>query len=200
MIAVRRIATVAGLTVGVIVAASLPASAAFSDVVSLATTTVDTLTVAAPATVTLNDSCTTATTVVTQTISTNPGTGQQTQTAYSSTTSYATSASNVNSNTTSTVDGPGPLEKTTTTTTKSTTLTVTASWTASASRGVNGYLVNAYLSDGTVYPMAQTGVSTLSTSASVDAGYLAYQPRLTVTTLTDYGWTATTAKTAVVTC
>jgi hypothetical protein len=98
------------------------------------------------------------------------------------------------------VAGPGTYETTTTTTTQSTTLSVTASWTASASRGVNGYAVTAYLSDGSAYPMAQTGVSTLSTSASVDAGYLVYQPRLTVTTLTSYGWTATTAKSAVVTC
>ena len=199
MTGIRRIATVLGLTSAVVVGASLPASAGFADTAATAHR-VDTLTVAAPSTVTVNDSCTTATTVVRRTVYTNPGTGEQIQTAYSSTTTYAGSSTNVNSNTTSTVTGPGPNEVTTTTTTKSTTLSVTASWTASASRGVNGYAVNAYLSDGTVYPMAQTGVGTLSTSASVDAGYLAYQPRLTVTTLTSYGWTATTAKSAVVTC
>lgn len=199
MITVRRIATVAALTAGVIAAASLPASAAFSDAAPVATS-VSTLTVAAPSTITVNDSCSTATTVVKRTVYTNPGTGEQIQTAYSSTTTYAASSTNVSSNTSTTVAGPGPNEMTTTTTTKSTTLSVTASWTASASRGVNGYLVNAYLNDGTVYPMAQTGVGVLSTSASVDAGYLSYQPRLTVTTLTSYGWTATSAQTAVVTC
>jgi hypothetical protein len=48
--------------------------------------------------------------------------------------------------------------------------------------------------------MAQTAAGTLSTSASVDAGNLVYQPRLSVTTLTSYGWTATTLPTAVLTC
>jgi hypothetical protein len=199
MIAVRRIATVAGLTVGVIVAASLPASAAFSDVVPVATS-VDTLTVAAPSTVTVNDSCLTTTTVVKRTVYTDPTTGVQTQTLYSSTSNTVSSTTNVNYSNTSTAAGPGWNETTTTTTTQNTILYVTASWSASASRGVSGYLVNAYLNDGTVYPMAQTGAGGLSTSASVDADYVAYQPRLTVTTLTSYGWTATTAKTAVVTC
>jgi hypothetical protein len=45
-----------------------------------------------------------------------------------------------------------------------------------------------------------TVVGILSTSASVDAGYLSYLPRLPVTTLTSYGWTATTAQTPVLTC
>jgi hypothetical protein len=75
---------------------------------------------------------------------------------------------------------------------------VTASWTASDTRGVTGYLVDAHLSDGTVYPMAQT--TALSTSQSVDADNLAYLPRLSVTTLTSYGWTATTPQTPVISC
>ena len=187
------------LTGAVILGASVPAWAAFGDTVKL-TTTINTITVAAPATVTLNDSCTTTTTVVQQTVNTNPGTGAQTVTAYSSTTTYATSSSNVQGTTTSSVAGPGPNEVTTTTTTKNTMLTVSASWTASGSRGVNGYLVNAHLSDGTVYTMAQTAAGTLSTSQTVDADNLAYQPRLSVTTLTSYGWTAQSALTGYVTC
>ena len=75
-----------------------------------------------------------------------------------------------------------------------------ASWTASASRGLSGYLVKAHLNDGTVYPMAQTVAGTLSTSQSVDAGNLVYQPRLSVTTLTSYGWTAQSALTGYVSC
>ena len=187
------------LTVAVIVGASVPAWAAFSDLVTVRTT-ISTLTVAAPATVTINDSCTTTTTTTTQTVSTNPGTGVQTTTYYNSTTTSAASASNVQGTTTSTVPGPGPLETTTTTVTKNTMLTVSASWTASATRGVNGYLVNAHLSDGTVYAMAQTAASTLSTSQTVDADNLVYQPRLSVTTLTSYGWTKQSALTGYVTC
>ena len=195
----RRLAVLALLTAGAVTGASLPASAAFSNSVTV-NTTVATIAVAAPATVTVNDTCTTTTTVVKRTVYTDPSTGVQTQTAYSSTTTYATSASNVQSSTSSTVAGPGYNETTTTTTTKSTNVNVTASWPASASRGVNGYLVNAHLSDGTVYPMAQTAPGTLSTSASVDAGNLGYQPRLSVTTLTTYGWTARSALTGVITC
>ena len=37
---------------------------------------------------------------------------------------------------------------------------------------MNGYLVNAHLADGTVYPMAQTAAGTLSTSQTVDADNL----------------------------
>jgi hypothetical protein len=199
MTGIRRIATVLGLTSAVIVGASLPASAGFADSAATAHR-VDTLTVAAPSTITVNRSCTTATTVVRRTVYTDPTTGVQTQTAYSSTTTYATSSSNVNSYASTTATGPGWNETTTTTTTKSTTLAVTASWSASASRGVSGYVVNAHLNDGSVYPMAQTAAGTLSTSASVDAGNLSYQPRLSVTTLTSYGWTATTAQTPVLTC
>jgi hypothetical protein len=168
MFTIRRMITLVGLTVAVITAASVPAWAAFSDTARVSTT-IATITVAAPATVTVNDSCTTATTVVKRTVYTNPGTGEQIQTAYSSSTSYATSTSNVQGTTTSTVAGPGPNETTTTTTTKNTDLSVTVSWSASASRGVNGYLVNAHLSDGSAFPMAQTAAGTLFTSQTVDA-------------------------------
>ena len=199
MTAIRRILILSVLTVAVIAGASVPAWAAYTDSVKLGTT-VATLTVAAPASVTVNDSCITTTTTTTQTVSTNPGTGVQTTTYYNSTTSSATSGSNVQGTTTSSVPGPGPLETTTTTVTKNTALTVTASWPASASRGVNGYLVNAHLSDGTVYPMAQTTAGVLSTSSTVDADNLAYQPRLSVTTLTTYGWTAQSAPTGYISC
>jgi hypothetical protein len=199
MTAIRRSLTLILLTVGVIAGTGVPAWAAFGDTVTI-TTTVPTLTVAAPATVTVNDSCSTTTTVVKRTVYTDPATGVQTQTAYSSTTTSATSSTNVQSSTSSTVAGPGANETTTTTTTKNTDVTVTASWTASATRGVNGYLVNAHLSDGTVYPMIQTAAGTLSTSQTVDADNLVYQPRLSVTTLTSYGWTARSALTGIITC
>jgi hypothetical protein len=199
MTATRRILTLIGLTVAVIAGASLPASATYADTAAVATT-IATGTVAAPASVTVNDTCTTTTTVVRRTVYTNPGTGEQIQTAYSSTTTYAASTSNVQGATTTTVAGPGPNETTTTTTTKNTDLSVTASWAASGSRGVSGYLVTAHLNDGSTYQMAQTIPSVLTTGTTVDADYLSFQPRLSVTTLTNYGWTATTAQTPVLSC
>ncbi|HEV7187139.1 MAG TPA: hypothetical protein VGN28_04530 [Blastococcus sp.] len=196
---VRRGLLLAPLTAAVILGASIPAWAAFGAVATVPTT-IATITVAAPATVTVNDSCTTTTTVVKRTVYTDPTTGVQTQTAYSSVTTYATSSTNVQGSTSSTAAGPGTYETTTTTTTKSTNITVTASWTASASRGLSGYQVNAHLNDGSVYAMAQTAPGTLSTSQTVDAGNLSYQPRLSVTTLTSYGWTAQSALTGYISC
>jgi len=197
MNAIRRILILSVLTVAVIAGASLPAWAAFSDTAKVSTAIVTT-TVAAPASLTINDSCTTATTVVRRTVRTDPLTGLQTQTAYSSSTTYATSATNVQSSTTTTAAGPGLDESTTTTTTRNTDLTVSVSWPASGSRGVNGYLVTAHLGDGTSFPMAQT--TALSTSDTVDADALVYQPRLSVTTLTSYGWTAQSAISGIISC
>jgi hypothetical protein len=200
MTATRRILILTGLTVAVIAGASLPASADFADVAPVPTTTVATGTVAAPASITVNDSCATTTTTVKRTVHTDPVTLVQTQTAYSSTSSTSTSTSNVNYYSSTSAAGPGLNETTTTTVTQNTTLTVTASWAASASRGVSGYLANAHLVDGSVVPMAQTAATVTTTSGAVDADYLAYAPRLSVTTLTTYGWTATTAQTPVLSC
>jgi hypothetical protein len=48
--------------------------------------------------------------------------------------------------------------------------------------------------------LAATQTTALSTSQSVDADHLAYLPPLPVTTLTSYGWTATTPQTGVISC
>ena len=197
---IRRVLTVLGLMLAVIVGASLPASAGFADSVAVPTTTIATGTVAAPASLTVSDYCMTTTTTVKRTVYTDPVTGAQTQTAYSSTSSTTGNTWNEQSYSSSTVAGPGAYETTTTTVSKNTNLHVSANWTASASRGVNGYLVNAHLVDGSVYAMAQTAVSVLSTTGVVDADYTVYQPRLSVTTLTTYGWTAATAPSRVLTC
>ena len=64
---------------------------------------------------------------------------------------------------------------------------------------MTGYLVNAHLGiDGSVVPMVTT--TALTTSAVQDADALAYQPRLSVTTQTAYGWTAMTPLSALVSC
>ena len=198
MFVIRRMLTVVGLTGAVTASASVPAWAAFADSAKVSTT-IATTTVAAPASVTVNDYCVTTTTTVTDTYAINPGNGYSTLMSSSTSTSTAVSTSNVQGTTTSTVPGAANTS-TTTTVTKNTDLHVTASWTASGSRGVNGYGVTAHLVDGTAYPMAQTTAGTLSTSQTVDADNLAYQPRLSVTTLTNYGWTAQSALTGYISC
>jgi hypothetical protein len=198
MTAIRRVVILTGLTVAVVISASVPASATFADAAAVSHT-VSTGTVAAPAGVTVNDYCIATTTRSSTTTYVNPGTGYTAVTASSTTTTTAASSSNLQSSTTTTTAGPGPNETTTVTTTVNTTLYVTVNWPASTTqRGVTGYLVNAHLNNASVYAMAQT--AGLTTSADVDADYLYYQPRLSVTTLTSYGWTATTALTAVLSC
>jgi hypothetical protein len=54
--------------------------------------------------------------------------------------------------------------------------------------------------DGTTYAMAETNATTRTTSDTIDRGYLSYQPRISVMTLTSYGWTTESAKSAVLTC
>lgn len=78
---------------------------------------------------------------------------------------------------------------------------VTITWPASTTqRGVSGYRVTAYLSDGTTAVVGQTDAATRSLSVSVSRSYLAYQPRVTVTTLTSYGWSTESARSAVIWC
>jgi hypothetical protein len=198
MTAIRRALILTGLTVAVVISATVPASATFADTAAVSHT-VSTGTVAAPAGVTVNDYCTTTTTTVRQTVRTDPVTLVATTTSYSSTSTTVASTSNVQSSTSSSVAGPGVNETTTTTVTKNTALYVTVNWPASTTqRGVTGYLVNAHLNNAAVYPVAQTAA--LTTSAAVDADNLVLQPRLSVTTLTGYGWTATSAVTAVLSC
>jgi hypothetical protein len=199
MTTIRRILILISLTATVVAGASGPAWAEYTDSAKVSTT-IATTTVAAPASMSITNSCTTSTTIEKRTVYTDPTTGVQTQTAYSSTTTYATSASNVQSSTSSTAAGPGLNETTTTTTTKNTMLSVSVSWPASASRGVSGYLVNAHLYDGSTYPMVQNAAGVLSTSQTVDADNLNLQPRLSVTTLTSYGWTAQSAISGYITC
>jgi len=75
------------------------------------------------------------------------------------------------------------------------------SWPASTtSRGVTGYLVIAYLNTGTTYQVAQTDAATRTVSMTVDQSNLSLQPRIAVITLTSYGWTAETPRSAVLSC
>jgi hypothetical protein len=81
-----------------------------------------------------------------------------------------------------------------------TTLHARISWNASASRGVSGYLVTAVFSDGTRYPAAQTNAATTTVTGDFDAAYATQNIRVTVTTLTSYGWTEESATSGVIKC
>jgi hypothetical protein len=74
-------------------------------------------------------------------------------------------------------------------------------WPASTtSRSVTGYRVIAYLNTGTTYQVAQTDAATRTVSMTVDQSNLSLQPRIAVITLTSYGWTAETPRSAVLSC
>ena len=198
MTGIRRVLVLIGLTVAVMIGAAIPASATFADMAKV-TATVGTLTVAAPTGVVLTDSCITTTTTTKRTVRTDPVTGAQTVTANTTTTSTAASTSNVQGTTSTTAAGPNAYESTTTTVTKNTNLHVTLSWTASPSRGVNGYVVQANLG---AYNQVAPVLSTTATSVTAveDADQLALQPSLIVTATTTYGWTADSLRTAVLAC
>jgi hypothetical protein len=198
MTTTRRVLVLAGTVLALIVGTSVSASASFSDSAAV-TTTIGTATVQPPTGLVVNDYCMTTTTTVKQTIYTDPTTGASWQTAYSSTSSTVGSSSNVQSYSSSTAAGPGLNESTTTTVSQNTNLHVTASWTASTSPRVTGYVVNAHLGiDGSVVPMVSTAAT--STSAVQDADALYYQPRLSVVTQTAYGWTAAGPLSAIIAC
>ena len=79
--------------------------------------------------------------------------------------------------------------------------TATVSWPAgAATSGVTGYRVMAHLNNGGSVVMGETNASTRSVTQTVDQGYLAYEPRLSVITLTGTSWSAETPRTAVLTC
>ncbi|MGQ4818403.1 hypothetical protein ACQ1ZK_14850, partial [Enterococcus faecium] len=79
--------------------------------------------------------------------------------------------------------------------------TATVSWPASTTpRGDTGYRVMAHLNTGKSVVLGETDASTLSISITVSRSYLNYRPRVSVITLTSYGWTAETPRSAVLTC
>ena len=82
-----------------------------------------------------------------------------------------------------------------------TTLNARISWSASTTpRGVSGYVVTAVFADGSKYPVAQVGATTTTLSGNYDAYYASQNIRVTVTTLTSYGWTEESATSGVIKC
>ena len=79
--------------------------------------------------------------------------------------------------------------------------TATITWPASTTaRGVTGYRVMAHLGNGQSEVLGSTTATSRSVSTTVDRTYLDHQPRVSVITLTSYGWTAETPPSAVLAC
>jgi hypothetical protein len=67
-------------------------------------------------------------------------------------------------------------------------------------RGVTGYLVTVVFSDGTRQPYATVPASITSMTGDYDASIQTQNIRVTVTTLTSYGWTEESAISGAVKC
>jgi hypothetical protein len=82
-----------------------------------------------------------------------------------------------------------------------TTLQAKVSWKASTTpRGVSGYLVTAYSSNGAPSPVAWVAAPATSVSGSYDSYYATQNIRVTVTTVTDYGWTTESPLSGAIKC
>jgi hypothetical protein len=135
---IRRALILLGLTVAVIVGASIPASAGYGDSV-VVKTTIATTTVAAPGNVVGKLTC-----------------GRP--------------------------------------------ATMSATWSASGTARVSGYLVSVYFSDGFVQTVP-LGPTATSWSATIDPYYVtAFSIQYSVTTQTDYGWSKESPRTATFQC
>jgi hypothetical protein len=193
----RRSVLLLVLTVATVLGASFPANALFSDPAPVTTKpTIGTLTVAAPGNVRVETSCTTTTTVVKRVYdsTTNALVGTST------TRSEASSRSNVEGDSTVRTNGPQAGQYTLTQTIEDTELDATARWNRSSSRGVTGYRMTVFFADGTEYPMDDAAASATSMSDSYDADVVDLRARLSMVTLTSYGWTAAGTMSNVVTC
>ena len=101
--------------------------------------------------------------------------------------------------TTTTVAAPGTFKGSLTC--GSTSATMAASWTASTTPQVTGYVVSVYFNDGYVQTVSLPSTAT-SWSSSIGIFYVTGSGwvQYTVTTQTSYGWTKESAKTAVFHC
>jgi hypothetical protein len=89
----------------------------------------------------------------------------------------------------------------TTTSGTKTTLHTRVSWQASATtRGVTGYRITASYPDGSTTLVGNVGPATTSGVMTVDGFNPNQNIRISVTTLTGYGWTADSLKSGALTC
>ena len=199
MTATRRLLVLLALTVvAVLGAGSTAANATFSDSAALRSMSIGTGTVAPATNVRIETTCTTTTTVIQRTFHVT-GWGAVWQVGYSQTSSTATSKSNVESDVTTRTEGPGANQYSTTQTIKDTELYATARWDLSTSSRVVGYRMTAHTTLGPVL-IGEPGPVATSMTRQYDAEVLQYQPRLSIDTLTDYGWVGTSQLTKPVTC
>jgi hypothetical protein len=78
--------------------------------------------------------------------------------------------------------------------------TMSATWTRSTTARVKGYELNVHFSDGVVQTVS-LGPTATSWSDTIDKYYVtAYSIQYSVTTITDYGWTKSSTKTAAFQC
>ena len=193
----RRCVLLLVLTVAVVIGASLPANALFSDAAVPGTKpSITTAVVTGPANVRVDTSCTTYTRVIKRVYDATTNA----QLSYSDVTTSATSTSNVESDTTVRTDNsPVAGQYTITQTIKDTTLYATARWKASATPGITGYTMTAFL--GTqAYPMGTAAPTDTSYTGQYDASVVNSRPVLSMVTVTSYGWTAPGTMSNVVTC
>ena len=199
MTATRRLLVLLALTVvAALGAGSTAANATFSDSAALRSMSIGTGTVAPATNVRIETTCTTTTTVIQRTFHVT-GWGAVWQVGYSQTSSTATSKSNVESDVTTRTEGPGANQYSTTQTIKDTELYATARWDLSTSSRVVGYRMTAHTTLGPVL-IGEPGPVATSMTRQYDAEVLQYQPRLSIDTLTDYGWVGTSQLTKPVTC
>jgi hypothetical protein len=198
MTRLRRSALLLVLTVAVVLGAALPANALFTDTAApTVKPAIGTLTVTGPGNVRVDTSCTTTTTVVKSVYNTIDNSWVST----TQTSSTADSGSNVESDTTvRTDDTPVVGQYTLTRTIKDTTLFATARWNRSNSPGVTGYRMTVFFANGLTYPMDDVPASSTSMADSYDADVVDLGARLSMVTLTSYGWTAPGNMSNVVRC
>jgi hypothetical protein len=90
--------------------------------------------------------------------------------------------------------GPGSL------TCRATSATMALTWTPSTSARVTGYLVSVHFSDGYVQTVQKSAADTSWTQGINLYNVTAYAVQYSVTTQTDYGWTAESARTGWFQC
>jgi hypothetical protein len=199
VITTRRALVLLALTVAVVIGAGIPANAAFTDKAAVQTT-VGTVTVQPPTNVKVQTYCVTTTTVWRRIDYRDPVTGAQTMRS-NELVSQDTQRSKTNQDSTvpEVTAGPGDGETTTTTTVKDTELYATATWNRSTSDRVAGYAMTAHIGAYYTFTMMQ-GPDVTSMSANEDADYLSTSLKLTIDTVTTYGWTASSALSKTLTC
>jgi hypothetical protein len=83
---------------------------------------------------------------------------------------------------------------------RSTSATMALTWTKSTSARVSGYLVTVYFSDGYTQTVPLASTATSWSQAIALYNVTAYSVRYSVTTQTDYGWTAESTATGWFRC